>query len=209
MSKIGKIIDKPDVSKYKGRTKIYFVRNIYLPQNATEDYKLIYNRYWSEVEEHLGKLETAGKISKIFCESIYLTGEKAMEVISSMNAQLEKIVKNKIKDGAELLPLERREIFEVYIDWYNCLMHVRTPEVYEKIQELLEAEIKRRFQHIKSVLQEQIAEGEAGLLIMREEDREYLELPEDIVTFFVTPPAYDDLLAFIRDSDSGKEYWRS
>jgi L-rhamnose mutarotase len=209
MSQIGKVIDKPDVSKYKGRKKIYFVRNLYLPKNATDEYKLIHNRYWSEVEEHLGKLEAAGKISKIFCESIYLTGKEAMKVIASMNARLEKIVNKKIKDGAELLPLESREIFEVYIDWYNCLMHVRTSEVYEKIQELLDAEIKKRFQHIKSVLQEHIADAEAGLLIMREEDREHLELPDDIVPFFVTPPAYDDLLAFLRERDSGKEYWRS
>jgi hypothetical protein len=195
MTEIGKI-DKPDAEKYKNKKKIYFVRNLYLPKNATDKYRDIFNRYWDEVEEHLVKLEIAGKISKIFCESIYMTGEESMRVLKAINERLEGIVKKKIEDGAEFLPLEDKEIFRVYLDWYNCLALVRST-------------ISDRFNHIKSVLLENIADGEAGLLIMRDEDREFLEIPDDIEFFFITPPAYDDLMQFIRDSSSGKEFWRT
>jgi len=208
MSEIGKVVDKPDISQYKNKKKLYFVRNLYLPKNATGEYKEIYNRYWSEVDEHLSKLETAGKIVKIFCESLYLSGEEAMKVISSMNDKLGKIVQKKIDAGAELLPLESREIFSVYMDWYNCLAHVRTREVIEAIQKFLDDEIRKRFDHIKSVLKENIADREAGLLIMREDDRSHLQLPEDIEAFVVSPPAYDDLMNFLDDRNSGKEFWR-
>ena len=208
MTEIGKI-DKPDAAKYKNKKKIYFVRNLYLPKNATDKYKDIFNRYWDEVEEHLVKLEIAGKISKIFCESIYMTGEESMKVLKAINERLEGIVKKKIEDGAELLPLEDKEIFRIYLDWYNCLALVRSPKVHETIHKFLDETISDRFNYIKSVLQENIADSEAGLLIMRDEDREFLEIPDDIEFFFVTPPAYDDLMQFIRDSSSGKEFWRS
>lgn len=207
MTEVGKI-GKPDVSMYINKKKVYFVRNLFLPKNATDKYKDIYYRYWREVEEHLTRLELAGKVSKIFCESIYMTGEESMKVLSAMNVQLEQIVKKKIEAGGEFLPLEDRDIFGSYIDWSNCLMLVRTPKVYKTVHTFLHEAIRDRFQHIKSVLSENITDGEAGLLIMRDEDRERLELPDDMELFFVTPPAYDDLLTFIRDSSSETEYWR-
>lgn len=209
MAEVGKVIDKPDASDYKNKKKLYFVRNLYLPKNATSEYKAIFDRYWNEVDEHLAKLEVAGKITKVFCESLYISGKEAMKVIGSMNAKLESIVQKKIDAGAQLLPLESKEIFSVYMDWYNCLMHVRTREVVDAIQKFLDDEITKRFEHIKSVLSKNISDGEAGLLIMREEDRQNLLLPGNIEAFVVSPPAYDDLMTFISDRNSGKEYWRT
>jgi len=208
MIEIGKI-DKPDVERYKNKRKIYYVRNLYLPQNATDGYKEIFYRYWNEVEEHLGKLEVAGKIEKIFCESIYMTGDEAMKVLNSMNVRLEEIVQKKIDAGGKLLPLESKEIFGIYIDWYHCLSHVKTPSVHEMIHQFLDETIKKRFEHIKSVLQENIADSEAAMLIMRDGEQKLLELPDDIELFNITPPAYDDLVLFIKDALSGKEFWRS
>lgn len=208
MTELGKIA-KPEVAFYKDKKKVYFVRNLYLPQNATDKYKNIFSRYWTEVGVHLAKLEIAGRISKIFCESIYMAGEEAMRVLSAMNIRLEQIVKEKIDAGAELLPLESKEIFAIYIDWYNCLAVVRTQKVHETIHKFLDETIGDRFEHIKAVLGEHIGDKEAALLIMREEDRKHLLLPDDIELFLVSPPAYDDLLQFIRDSESGKEFWRT
>ncbi|HDY87018.1 MAG TPA: hypothetical protein ENH82_02755 [bacterium] len=200
---------KSDAAKYKNKKKLYFVRNLYLPQNSTDKYREIFYRYWSEVQEHLDKLEAAGRISKIFCESIYMTGEESMKVLSTMNVRLEQIVKKMTDAGGEFLPLEGREIFGSYVDWNNCLMLVRTPEVYETVYKHFKETVSERFKYINSVLRKNIAKGEAGLLIMREEDREFLELPDDFELFLVTPPAYDELLQFISDRDSGKEFWRS
>lgn len=208
MTEIGKI-NKPDVEKYKNRKKIYFVRNLYLPKNATDQYKSIFDRYWKEVDEHLAKIEVAGKIKKIYCESLYMSGEDAMRVLKSMNAALEKIIKNKIDAGAELLPLEDKEIFGSYVDWNNCMMVIRTSKVYDKVQEELKAVVRDRFKHIKSVLENGIGEAEAALLLMRGEDRDSLELSDDIEVFVISPPAYDDLMKFLRDRDEGNEFWRT
>ena len=208
MTEIGRI-EKPRADQYRNMKKIYFVRNLYLPKNATDRYREIYVRYWSEVDDHLKRLEAAGAVSKIFCESIYMSGDEAMKVLSAMNARLEKIVREKVDAGAALLPLEDKEIFGAYVDWSNCLMIVRTEEVHKKIHEFLHEALNRRYEHIRTVLADAIAVGEAALLIMREEDQKSLGLPPDIELFTISPPAYEDLLGFIRDRDSGKEYWRT
>ena len=208
MPKLGKI-NKPEIAKYKDKKKIYFVKNLYLPLNATEEYKAIFFRYWDEVKEHLAKLEAAGKVSKIFCESIYMSGKESMKVINAMNTRLEKIINDKIDAGGIMVPLEDKEIFGAYVDWNNCLMLVRTPGVYEKIHTLFKEAVEERFKHIRSVLQKNIKYAEAALLIMRDGDQEHLELPDDIEFFYITPPAYEDLRQFISDSTSGKEYWRT
>ncbi|UCH80577.1 MAG: hypothetical protein JSW20_12685 [Nitrospiraceae bacterium] len=208
MTEIGKI-NKPEADTYKNRKKIYFVRNLYLPKSATDKYKSIYNRYWKEVEEHLTKIEAAGKVSKIFCESLYMSGKEARRVLKSMNAALEKIIQKKIEEGAELAPLEDKDIFGSYVDWNNCMMVIRTQKVYDTIQEHLKSVVKDRFKYIKSVLEKNIGKAEAAMLIMRGEDRELLELPDDIELFLISPPAYDDLQQFLRDRDEGREYWRA
>ena len=73
-------------------------------------------------------------------------------------------------------------------------MLVRSPGVYKTIHKYFKKTVKDRIEHMRSVLTENIAKGEAGLLIMREEERQLLDLPHDIEVFFVMPPAYDDLL---------------
>jgi hypothetical protein len=209
MTELGKI-DRPDASNFKNKKKIYFVRNLYLPSSASEKYRDIFKRYWNEVEEHLSRLEVAGKVSKIFCESIYMSGEESLKVLNAMNPRLEQMVKKRINAGAAFPPLEEEEIFGSYIDWSNCLIIVRTATVHKTVHKLLKDAAVKRFEHVNSVLREHIVEGETGLLIMRDEDREFLKLPDDIELFLISPPAYDDLLKFIRDSSNiGREYWRT
>jgi hypothetical protein len=208
MAEIGKI-NKPVAEKYKNMRKIYFVRNLYLPKNATDQYKIIFDRYWKEVEEHIAKIEVAGNVAKIFCESLYVSGEDAKKIIKSMNVALEQIVQKKIDAGAELLPLEDKGIFGSYVDWNNCMMVIRTDRVYDKVQEELKAVVKERFKYIKTVLEKNIGKAEAAMLIMRGEDRDLLELPDDIELFIISPPAYDDLVTFMRDRNEGNEFWRA
>jgi len=209
MNELGKI-DRPEAADFQYKRKIYFVRNLYLPSSASEKYRDIFKRYWNEVEEHLSKLEVAGKVSKIFCESIYMSGEESLKVLNAMNARLEQIVKKRINAGAVFPPLEDEEIFGSYIDWSNCLIIARTNTVHKTIHKFLKEAVSQRFEHVNSVLRENIGTGETGLLIMRDEDREFLKLSDDTELFLISPPAYDDLLKFIRDRDNiGKEFWRT
>jgi len=62
----------------------------------------------------------------------------------------------------------------------------------------------KRFSFITDVINKNLGSCEAGLLILKDEDRRKITFPEDVEIFLVTPPAYDDILKFIRDLMVGK-----
>jgi hypothetical protein len=49
------------------------------------------------------------------------------------------------------------------------------------------------------VIENNLAVGETGLLIMRDEDRAKIQFPKDIEVFLVTPPSYDDIMKWFRE----------
>jgi hypothetical protein len=192
-------IERPDVKQFVGKKKLYCVPNAYLLEDAPEEYKGLYNTYWDEVAQQIEKIEVAGKIMKIFCENIYVTGKEALDTLERMNVRAAQIIKKKLDEGGTLLPLESKEIFGPFVDWGNCLMVVKTKEVFEKIHEFYIEFLNKRLEHILKVIESNLKEGEAGLLIIRDEDRVKIQFPNDIEIFLVTPPSYDNLLKWVRE----------
>jgi hypothetical protein len=201
MVEIGKI-QKPEAESYKNRKKLYYVRSIYLPEDAPEDYRELFQKYWDDVAAHLGKMETAGTITKVFCEHIFDSGKDALVMLEKMNKRAAQIVQKKLDEGGLLIPLEEKEIFSYFVDWSNCLMVVRTQEVFDRIYEFFTELSNRRFQHILREIEKNLAEGEAGLLILEDDDRLKIQFPDDIEVFLITPLSYDDL--FKSMSELGK-----
>ncbi len=204
MIDLGKI-EKPDVERYAGKRKLYCVRNVYLMGNVHDEYKGLYHKYWDEVVQQIKNIEVVGKITKIFCESIYLSGDEALDTIGSLSVRAGELIRKKIEEGGVLLPLEKKEIFGPFLDWGNCLMLVRTKEVFEQVNSYYTDLLNKRFQHIVNVIESNLNKGESGLIIIREEDRQGIRFQEDIEVFLVTPPSYDELLKWFRERQSKKE----
>jgi hypothetical protein len=202
MAELGKI-ERPDAGGFSGKRKIYCVANVYPLKDAPDDYKELVERYWSEVTEQTERLEVAGKIKKVFCESISSQGEEAYRVLTKLNEKALGLVKKKVEEGAVLFPVESEEIFGPFLDWTNCLNVVRTREVFMKVLEFCNEFSDKRLKHAVEVIEGNLAEAEAGLLIMRDEDRIRLQLPSDIEVFLVTPPSYDDILRWFREKAKG------
>ena len=198
MTELGQI-EKPTVESFRTKRKLYCVSSVYPIHNAPADYTALINKYWDEVTEQTEKLEAAGKIKKIFCESIYVQGEDALNALAKINEKALHIIKKKIEEGAVLLPIETKNIFGPFVDWANCLNVVKTPEVFTKVFEFFIEISDKRFQHIMNMIEGNLAEGEAGMLIMKNEDRAKLQFPSDIEVFLVTPPSYDDILRWFRE----------
>jgi hypothetical protein len=201
MVELGEIV-KPKVESFSGKRKLYCVPNVYSLKDAGDEYKEyneLVNKFWDEVAQHIERVEAAGKIKKIFCEGIYTQGEEALSELAKINERAHIIVKKKVESGAVLLPVESKEIFDTYVDWRNCLAVVRTREVSSKVFEFYKDAYNKRLQHIQNVIESNIAEQEAGMLIMVDEDRVKLQLADDIELFLVTPPSYDNLLRWFRD----------
>ncbi|MEW6002220.1 MAG: hypothetical protein AB1638_06180 [Nitrospirota bacterium] len=198
MAELGKI-EKPPVESFAGKRKLYCVSNIYPLRDPPDDYKELFDRYWNEVEQQIEKLEVAGKIKKIFCEIIHDEGEEALDELGRINDRALQIVKKKIEEGGTLFPLEKIEIFGAYMDWANCLQIVITEEVFKKVFDFYTEISNKRFEHILNVIVNNLSEPEAGLLIMKAEDRAKLQFPKDIEVFLVTPPSYDEILRWVRE----------
>ena len=198
MAELGQI-EKPGTESFTGKRKLYCVPNIFPLYDPPEDFKELFNKYWNEVDQQIEKLEVAGKVKKIFCEMVYTEKEEMMEILGRFNERVQQIVKKKVEEGGTLLPLEDKEIFGPYIDWGNCLRVVSTQEVFTKILEYYTELAMKRLQHILSVIDSNLTEAEAGLLILKDEDRAKLQFPGDIEVFLVTPPSYDDIMRWFRE----------
>lgn len=198
MAELGQI-EKPSTESFTGKRKLYCVSNIYPVYDPPDDFKELFDRYWNEVDQQVEKLEAAGKVKKIFCEMVYTQKEEIMEILGRFNERVRQIVKKKVEAGGTLLPLEDKEIFGPYIDWGNCLRVVSTQEVFTKILDYYTELATKRLQHILSMIDKNLGQEEAGLLILKDEDRAHLQFPGDIEVFLVTPPSYDDITRWFRE----------
>lgn len=193
-------IERPQAESFSGKRKLYCVASVYPVEDAESDYRELVAKYWDEVLRQIEKIEVAGKAQKIFCEIIYQQGDEALDVLSRINEQAARIVKKKIGEGSKLVPLEDKDIFGPYTDWGNCLRVVFTKEVFSRILEFYREFSEKRLQHFMSVIDSNLAESEAGLLFMKDEDRAKLQFPPDIEVFLVTPPSYDDIIRWFREN---------
>lgn len=204
MAELGQI-ERPAAEGFVAKRKLYCVSSVYSTKDAPADYRGLFERYWDEVTKHLERLEAVGKVRRVFCEDIQSPGEEALEVLAGINERVSQLIRKKVEEGAMLFPLEHDEIFGPFLDWANCLAIVRTREVFAKVLEFYTGLSDKRLQHAREVIEGNLPEGEAGMLIMRDEDRMRLQLSPDIEVFLVTPPAYDDILRWLRDKAKPRE----
>nr|MDO8081720.1 hypothetical protein [Candidatus Freyarchaeota archaeon] len=71
----------------------------------------------------------------------------------------------------------------------------RSKKVVDKILEYYREAIDKRDQHVTKQINQTLKEGEAAILIMRDEYRIHIQtqLPPDIQIFLVRPPALNDI----------------
>lgn len=203
MAELGQI-QRPSVEEFSGKRKLYCIANVYPVDDAPDDYKKLVEKYWDEVVQQIERLDNVGKAKKIFCEFISEQGDEAISLLGKINQKVSQLVKQRLDEGAVLLPLESKEIFGPYTDWGNCLRVVFSKEVFSKVLEFYREFSEKRLDRIMKIISENLSESEAGLLIMKDEDRARLQFPKDIEVFLITPPSYDDIIRWVRDRFSKK-----
>lgn len=198
MAELGQI-QRPQAGDFAGKRKLYCIANIYPIEEAETGYRELVKKYWDEVAQQIEKVETAGKAQKVFCEIVYQQGDEALDVLGRLNEQMAGIIKKKLGEGSTLVPLEDKEILGPYTDWGNCLRVVFTKEVFSRILEFYKDVAEKRLQHFMSIIDSNLAESEAGLLFMKDEDRSRIQFPKDIEVFLITPPSFDDIMRWFRE----------
>ncbi|MCX7857355.1 MAG: hypothetical protein N2513_05175 [Deltaproteobacteria bacterium] len=193
---LGKI-EKPSVEKFSEKKKLYCVNHIFF-QGKDDEFKSMVDRYWTEIDEHLRKLEIAGKIKKIFVEGLLYEDEESISSIKDINENLYSLIKKRVDEGGQIVPIEEEGTFSAFLDLRNCLFIVRNREVYEKLYVYFREVAEKRFEAIKKAILEALKEGESALLVMDENLRATIEFPDEIEIFLVVPPSYDEILKYLR-----------
>jgi hypothetical protein len=198
MVELGKI-QRPQAEEFSGKRKLYCVANIYPIEDTEKEYQELVIKYWDEVDLQIEKVEAAGKAQKVFCEFISQQGDEALDVLGRINERMGEVIKKKLSEGSTLIPLEDKDILGPYTDWGNCLRVVFTKEVFSRVLEFYKEFAEKRLQHFMSVIDSNLAESEAGLLFMKDDDRSRIQFPKDIEVFLITPPSYDDIMRWFRE----------
>ena len=197
MAELGKI-ERPSIESVEGKRKLYCVPSIHPIQEAPEDYKTLFTKFWDEAERQIERLEHAGKVRKVFCEYLIPSGKDAAAALGQINERAAGIMTKKQQEDAEVLAIEREDLLGPFFDWRNCLAVVGTEEVASKVLEFYRESFDRRLKFMLNAIDTGLGSGEAGLLVISDEQRLKLQFPPDIEVFLVTPPAYDDILKWMR-----------
>ncbi|PIU54845.1 MAG: hypothetical protein COS88_06315 [Chloroflexi bacterium CG07_land_8_20_14_0_80_51_10] len=198
---IGKI-EKPEAESFKGRRKIYLVPLLFAGPDAPAEYIEKLDRYWSQVGEHIVKLEASiGKVKRIFHELITQSGEDGLRVLEKLNQSSFQITSEKCRQGAVIEALDDKELADELMDWERFLMAgFVSQKVAGIVSEFYTEASKKRYEHMTKRIDETLQDGEASILFIREGHS--VQFPSGIDVFSVSPPALDDIYRWVRDRAS-------
>ncbi len=194
---LGKI-EKPPVEDYRAGRKLFLAPLIFTPRKPPADFLKLVKSYWSQVEAQVSKLEaTLSEVNKVYHELIPVGGKEGMKAIKELNSGSYQVANARLKKGAELQPLEDRELLTEFMDWSKCLViGLLSSRVFAKVYESYADAQKRRNSHLTKRIDETLKHDEIGILLMREEHQ--VQFPSDIQVFYIAPPSLDEIKRWLR-----------
>jgi hypothetical protein len=192
-------IDKPEVSEFKGKKKLYLVPFLLSSKDAPAEYNNLYKLYWQQVEEQLAGLEAKmGKVSFVFHEAITQAGKEGLKDLKRISPASHKIVAAKCKGGASLELIEDRELILETTDWERFLLiGFASQKVAKIVTDAYTEATRKRYEHIARRINESLKDDQSGILFIRE--GHMVQFPAEIEVFSVAPPALDDIHRWLRD----------
>jgi len=192
-------VERPDAERFKSGKKLYLVPLVYSSEEAPDEYKEKYGRYWRQVTEHLRNLESKiGGVKRVYHESVFQAGEDGVTAVKRLNQGSYEIARNECDQGAVFEPLEEKGLLEEVMDWQRCLMMGFMSEKVERMvfDFYLEAG-KKRNEALSKRIEDTLKHDEAGLLFIREGHQ--VQFPADLQVFSISPPALDEIHRWHRD----------
>jgi hypothetical protein len=198
-------IEKPTVEGLKPGRKLFFVPLILPGQEMPSEFKVIYNRYWDQVDAQINSLESKlGPAKHIFHELIPESGEEGLKTLEEMKINSLLIVKNRIEKGAAFEAIEDKELLSELMDWSRCLsLGLQSQKAFSQIYKFYNEAIKTRDEALSKKVNELLKDDESAVLIMAE--GHHVKIPDDVSTFYIAPPALDELKRWMRDNKAKQE----
>jgi hypothetical protein len=192
-------IPKPDVERIKDSRKLFLVPTFLISPDAPENGQQLLERYWSEVRDHVHKLESSlGRISHVFHEALFFEGDEGLKVLEGLNPRGYSFIKAMCQSNARLEATEDRALLEEGSDWRRCVeVGLMSEKVLSTALEGYQKATSGRYEHIGNRIDETLTENETGVLFISEDHR--VQFPTDMQVFYVAPPALDALKRWIND----------
>jgi len=196
---LGKI-EKPSVADFQKGRKLFFVPLIYGNKEFPTDYMEKFERYWKQVDDQIGDLESKlGSAGRIYHELIPVSGEEGLKALKDLNKQSHQLVQSRVQKGSQLEATEDAEILTEFMDWSRCLaIGLQNQKVMTKVYESYTEAGKKRNEFISKHISETLRVDEIGILFMREGHQ--VQFPSEIEIFYVAPPALDEINRWLRDA---------
>ena len=190
---------KPAAEQYKGKRNLFLVPSFPFSPDAPEEGRLILERYWSEVRDHVHNLERSlAPASHIYHEMLFADGDEGLKLLEGLNPQGYSFVQAMCSSTARLETTEDRALVQENTDWHRCIsIGLVSEKVLTAALEGYQETTQKRFEHIASRIDETLKEGEVAVLFVREDHR--IQFPSDIQVFYVAPPSLDALKRWISD----------
>ena len=173
-----------------GARKLYLVEVVQHIPDAPAEYRDLYERYWSAVDDNLVRIEqTSGVIKHVFGEGVVGRGEDARVGLERANPGAWRVVKERLDGGAKFELYEDDELLAQVMDWSRCLgLGMYSSKVANEVTERYRAVIAERNRFQAKRLDEAVGEGAAALVLGGVNE---LELPGSFERIVVAPPERD------------------
>lgn len=198
---LGKV-EKPSVAEFKKGRKLFFVPLLFSGSEPPADYLEKFTKYWNQVENQLGELESKlGRICKIYHELVVVGGDDGIKLIKSLNEKSYLILENRLNKGAKLEVAEDDDLLTCIMDCQRCLsIGLQNQKIFSMLYESYTEATQKRNEYIAKRIDETLGPDEIGILLMAEKHQ--VRFPSDVQVFYVAPPALDEINRWLRDRES-------
>ena len=204
VDEIGKI-EKPEAEQFIAGKKIYVVPLVFKSKESPLEYVAKIGLYWSQVKEHINKLEEKiGKTKHIYHEAVAAGGEEGIKLLEEFNPDVCELIKGRCQAGAVLEAAEDKALLDECLDWERfIMMGFMSEKVAEQVSRSYREATEKRYAHFIQSIEKTLKAGEAGIVFIREGN--WLQFPKDIEIFSVTPPALDEVHRWLREKSKEME----
>ena len=153
---------KPGAEQYQGRRKLFTVPAIVFPPEAPEEAQRLQESYWSEVREHINKLERSmGQVTHIYHETVFAEGDEGMTLLQSLNPMGGPFIQAMCHSSAKLEATEDRALVEESSDWQRCLsIGLMSEKVRTLALNSFQEITANRYEHVSKAINETLKEGD-------------------------------------------------
>lgn len=202
MANLGRI-NRPEVSSFKAGRRLLVVNIIGNLSVTDKEKKTKFEgklaQYWNQIKSQISGLsKKLGKVGKIFHEYVSKDKQEGLNQLEKLDKNTHNIVKELVDEGAAFYGIEDENLLNELRDWQRCMMSgLSSFSVQEKVLSELRDVAQKRDEFMKKRLGELIEEDGTSLIFVT--NSKQFKFPETVETFFIEPPALDDISVMIKE----------